>query len=239
MTRPRTDTDLVFTIAPGRFDRARDIVNNGRATEAAQVDGMIGTEATDNRVDLPDFNVTQGPGREGESYIATSCARFQLVKGWVEQITTGRGKGRFKHPTTVPVQINLDLVTGYLMIIIGIHLRAHLWKGSKRWHPGNLASWWQGVRSIRRLRRQLRRDYPGAAMLVVGDPNATHRRWFQAAIRRTFRKATVIWGGPFSTGWAWGLKAVQMQTVNPRGASDHPWKRVTLRYLRGVVRSAR
>ena len=232
MTRPATHPPFTFTIAPGRFSKDPTAA---REREAKVVDAILGTEATTHRLDLPDGWIgTQGKGYEGESYVAAG-PRFTYAASGVQQITSGGGTGRFRNPTFVPWLVATDTMTDCHVIFIGIHLRAHNFKGSKRYKPGNIKAWWEGVRGIKRLRRKLRHRWPTAVMVAAGDPNATRRNYFARAVRKTFPHASLGWGGPFSSSLLWGLRVLSVRTVNPGAASDHPWKRLTVAYRAGVV----
>ena len=235
MTRPATRPPFTFTIAPGRFDASSTAVISARLTAARNSDAILGTEATRNPFAVPGWQVSQGDGKQGETYVAVDPSRFKRLASGVEQITSGGGTGRFKSPTYVAWMVCLDLLTGVVVIFIAPHLRAHNFKGSKRYKPGNIVAWWEGVRGIKRLRRKLRHRWPTAVMVVAGDPNATRRNYFTRAVRKTFPHASLGWGGPFSSSLLWGLRVLSVHTVNPGAASDHPWKRLTVAYRAGVV----
>jgi len=227
----RTGPAIDVTIAPGRFDRPDAAVTTAWEEEALHVRAILGTEATGHPFAVPGWFAAKGQGREGESFAAVDTKRFRVIDHGIFQITSGHGTGRFSEPTFVPWVACEDLLTGHVVVFVGAHLRAHLWPGSKHYQPGNKRTWLEGVRNLRRLRRYLRRRWPGCAILMGGDPNATHKGWFLRQIRRYFPNATVAWAGAFSSAWLWGLKVTNVRTIHPgTNVSDHLWKRLRVRY---------
>lgn len=218
--------DFLVTLAPGHFS---DDPHAEWAAECKRTHVLLPTEATSHRFDVPGWVSSQGPGRQGESFAAVG-PRFRVIAPFTEQITSGRGKGRFSEPTYVSGLICEDTWTKRMVIFIGAHLRAHLWPGSKHYERGNVRTWIEGVRGIRRLIRRLRRRYRHAAIMVGGDPNATHKGWFLRQIRRRLPNARVAWAGAFSSAILWGLKVTHVTTLDPGDASDHPWKRMRVHY---------
>ena len=231
MTRPATHPPFTFTIAPGHHS---DDPTAAREREARVVDAILGTEATRWPFNVPGWRATRFEGVEGESFVAIG-PRFKFARSWAEPLTKGGGKGRFKNPTYAACLVAQDTLTGHVVGFIATHLRAHNFKGSKRYRPENIVAWWQGFRGLRRARRKMNRYYPGCRIVIAGDPNATRRNYFTRAVRKTFPHASLGWGGPFSSSLLWGLRVLSVHTVNPGAASDHPWKRLTVAYRAGVV----
>jgi hypothetical protein len=142
-------------------------------------------------------------------------------------VLPGGGPGRFSKPAMALVTVLRNTHTGRLLIDVQNHDPARPTETRV-----NMLRWLRVKRAESRVVRRLEAAYPGAAAVVSGDSNAHQDApYFLRTMARLFPGFHNGGGYEFGAAWVKGLTPHgKPATVDPRGSSDHPVRRVGFRW---------
>lgn len=169
-----------------------------------------------------------GPTNRGDCWVSWDRDTWEDKGGFTRRLSTVTYDGRSPWAT---VQKLRHRQQGFRVLFVVVHLPAHIEADIRVRRTTRVRAHLTGMRGLRRLINDIRRDHPWAHVVVCGDWNLNlHRRWVRTYIKTGLRgcglKPAPIprdggTHGPRLIDWALSDLVTRGQVLHHNTASDH------------------